>query len=84
MPKMKLCPRCNGSGQIPDPGFTGQALRQKRAAAKLSLRQLAKHSNISAAYLSDLELGRRGTPAETLKRIYQIIHQLTNKRKAKL
>ncbi len=37
----------------------GQSLRACRQAADLSLRELARRCKISAAYLSDMELGRR-------------------------
>lgn len=42
-----------------DHAATGAAFRQFRVSQKVSLRQLAYLAEISAAYLSDLELGRR-------------------------
>lgn len=42
-----------------DHAATGAAFRQFRVSQKVSLRQLADLVGISAAYLSDLELGRR-------------------------
>ena len=44
----------------------GAKLRQLRAAKGLSLSQMAADLNISAAYLSALEHGRRGKPAPGL------------------
>jgi predicted transcriptional regulator len=37
----------------------GEALRRERMKKKVSLRSLAKTLGISAAYLSDVELGKR-------------------------
>ena len=44
----------------------GQKLRQLREAAGLSLRELARDVNVSAPFLSDVELGRRFPKDETL------------------
>lgn len=37
-------------------------LKQKREDKKLSIRQLAKYSGVSPAYISQVEKGQRGTP----------------------
>lgn len=44
----------------------GQRLRDLRESAGLSLREVAKAANISAPFLSDVELGRRFPTNETL------------------
>lgn len=44
----------------------GQRLRLLRERAGLSLREVAKAANISAPFLSDVELGRRFPTNETL------------------
>ena len=44
----------------------GQRLRELRERAGLSLREVAKAANISAPFLSDVELGRRFPTNETL------------------
>ncbi len=49
------CPKCNGTGRIPDP----ERLRKVRLKKGLSLRAMAESIGVSAAYLSDVELGRR-------------------------
>lgn len=49
----------------------GQRLRDLREGAGLSLRELAKAANISAPFLSDVELGRRFPTNETLALIAQ-------------
>lgn len=38
----------------------GNALRENRKRKRISLREMAKRLGISAPYLSDIELGRRG------------------------
>ena len=54
------CPRCDGTGRVPDDRILGAKMRARREATGLSLRDLAKRCGWSAAYVSDLELGRRG------------------------
>lgn len=58
----------------PDPASTmGRRLRELREQAGLSLREVAKAANISAPFLSDVELGRRFPANETLMLIAQKI-----------
>ncbi len=49
----------------------GQRLRELRERAGLSLREVAKAADISAPFLSDVELGRRFPTNETLAVIAQ-------------
>ena len=49
----------------------GQRLRELRESAGFSLREVAKAANISAPFLSDVELGRRFPTNETLALIAQ-------------
>lgn len=53
------CPECRGTGQVPDPRAIGTAMRAKRKATGLSLSEVARRLDVSAAYVSDLELGHR-------------------------
>jgi predicted transcriptional regulator len=55
----RICPTCQGSGQILDDRAIGQEMRRLREAAKVSLRGIAAKLGFSAAYVSDLELGNR-------------------------
>lgn len=57
---LRECPRCVGTGYLLDPVATGGLMRAGREQAAVTLRTLAKRMGISAAYLCDLELGRRG------------------------
>ena len=51
----------------------GQKIRELRGKQDLSLRELAKKIDVSAAFLSDIELGRRYPSDKILLRISQII-----------
>ena len=62
------CPRCNGTGRLPDDRVMGAAMRKRRERAGLSLRELARRLKLSAPYLSDLEVGRRHWNAKNIKR----------------
>jgi DNA-binding transcriptional regulator YiaG len=62
-----VCPSCGGLGSIKR--VSGAYIREVREAANWSLRQMAKKLGISPAYLSDMELGRRGMSEEIAQRI---------------
>jgi len=53
------CPYCRGTGQIPDDRAVGAEMRRLRERSGKSLRAVAGRLGVSAAYLSDLEQGRR-------------------------
>lgn len=55
----KTCKHCNGSGQTVDHEQLGAMMRKLRLQSKLSLREVARRLEFSAAYLSDLEQGKR-------------------------
>jgi transcriptional regulator with XRE-family HTH domain len=58
---------------VTDHTKAGQLIRQARKAAKLSLRSLAKLLDISAPFLSDMELGRRGWSQERFSHAMMLI-----------
>lgn len=62
------CPKCCGTGQVMDPRAQGLEMRQMREKKRVSLRDMAKRLDISAPYLSDLELGRRGWNTDLMER----------------
>lgn len=45
------------------------ALREARKKKKMGLRELARKLGISAAFLSDVELGRRGVSSSLLEKL---------------
>lgn len=47
------------SVDVTDDVATGAAMRQKRESFRLTLRQMGQRMGVSAAFLSDLELGRK-------------------------
>ena len=54
--------------QVVNSQATGAMARLHRAARKLSLRETAIKMGISAAYLSDLETGKRNWTEETVRK----------------
>lgn len=60
------CKHCDGTGVEQDAVAIGKAMREAREKAGQSGRETAKRMGISAAYLSDLELGRRHWGAKQL------------------
>ena len=53
------CGHCGGSGHREM--LDGAAIRSNRESSGISLRRLANEAEVSPAYLSDIELGRRLT-----------------------
>ena len=78
----RICPRCNGTGEIPDDRVIGSQLRKLREDAGLSLREVARRLNYSAAHVSDLELGRRGWSEQRIQAYKQAIGLTVSKHKA--
>ena len=59
----------------PDNTRTGQIARRRRETFGKSLRKTARAMGISAAYLSDLELGHRQWSEELSKKFNEVITQ---------
>lgn len=64
------CPTCNGEGQIRR--VDGTAIRRRRQESDISLRAMALKLEISPAYLSDMELGKRQMSEKTAEEIVGI------------
>lgn len=73
------CPTCKGSGKIKDRDEIGYQLRKMREKKGLSLRKMAKQMKISAAHLSDLELGQRGWSLHHISTFLRILENHTSK-----
>ena len=58
IPPMITCRHCVG-GFVDNPVYQGMMMRKERLKARVGLREVARQLGYSAAYLSDLELGRR-------------------------
>jgi hypothetical protein len=63
------CDQCEGTGRVKSNFYA----RQRRERMGLSLRTVARLMNISAAYLSDLELGRRPWSEKLIKRFQGVL-----------
>lgn len=59
--------------EIVDNAATGNEMRVRRKLAGLSLREIGERLHISAAFLSDLELGRRPWTEERARQYVQAI-----------
>lgn len=73
MNSTKKCVACSGTGRVPNPIATGVQMRQRRERAGVGLRELSRKLGVSAAYLSDLELGRRGWRNLKLLKAYEAL-----------
>lgn len=62
------CPKCDGSGSVLEPKLTGEAMRAFREERDVSVTGVAAELGLSKAYVSDLELGRRGWTTERVRR----------------
>src|SRR6266481_10126333 len=60
----------------------GQKLRELREERDCSLRELAKKLGCSAAFLSDIELGRRYPSDKNLKDLAHLLHTTVDELKA--
>ena len=58
------CPHCNGYGEVDPPKVLARKLRAERNDAGVPLRAVGAVLGLSAAYLSDIELGRRNVTAK--------------------
>lgn len=65
---MKQCPLCGGSGEVHEDREIGAALQKERIDSGISLRTLGGRLGLSAAYLSDLEHGKRRWNADRVSR----------------
>ena len=59
MIRKHICQRCGDSGQIEDDHDIGAKMRSLREENGVTAREMARRLGLSAAYICDLELGRR-------------------------
>jgi transcriptional regulator with XRE-family HTH domain len=55
----RICPRCNGSGNVRKDEEFGAEMRGKREAIGMKLRAVAKLMGLSPSFISGLEKGSR-------------------------
>lgn len=75
MRKKPSCKRCNGTGLEPDHHETGKQMRALREETGRSLRSVASAIGISAPYLSDMELGRRGWSSDMILKVTSALNK---------
>jgi transcriptional regulator with XRE-family HTH domain len=68
-----ICPKCCGTGFLPDQEKIGAELRALRIERKKSLRSVAKRMGFTAPYVSDLELGKRRWSADLINQFKKAI-----------
>jgi len=78
MYKYTVCQNCNGTGKEIDDTRTGETAKYERESAKVSLRGLARACGWSAAYISDLENGRRRWNEIKMTRYVEALEKLRN------
>lgn len=69
--KKERCQRCGGKGWVEG----ASVLRARRLRTKTPLRVIARTMKISAAYLSDLERGKRNWNADLVNRFETALAQ---------
>lgn len=70
--KYETCKRCGTAWTVPEcPTPERHNLRERREQMGLTLRGMATILKISAAFLSDVELGRRNPNEKILKFLFQ-------------
>lgn len=74
MAKTLVCPRCLGSGILPDPRVLGAEMREYRKRLNKSGTSVAAEMGITKGYLSDLELGKREWSTKLVKRFKEACH----------
>lgn len=65
----KPCPRCGA----PTSEVSGASLRKIRETRGIGLNEMARRLGCSAAYLSDVELGRRRVTPKVLRRYDEVL-----------
>lgn len=65
---LMICERCGGTGKVQDPREQGKQMKAMREAKGVSARSVAQALGFSAAYVSDLELGKRAWSGELIGR----------------
>lgn len=71
------CPKCGGTGELPDPVQIGRELKAKRLARGITLEIMGKRLGICQSYVSHLEHGRK---LWTPRRIAAYLQTLKGKR----
>jgi transcriptional regulator with XRE-family HTH domain len=74
---MSVCRRCFGTGVELDLRAAGQQLRSDRTRAGLTALEVARLAKVSAAYVCDIEHGRRAVAGAKAQRIFEVVRRAT-------
>ena len=77
------CPRCKGSGKIPNRATIGAELLKLRTGAGLSRESVRREIKISGVYLFDVENGAKGITQERVKQFKAAVKNLAKQKGAK-
>jgi len=75
-PEKTNCPRCKGSGKIPNPATIGAELLKLRTGAGLSREAVRREMKVSGVYLFDVENGAKGITCERVKQYKAAVKKL--------
>jgi len=78
-PDKTNCPRCKGSGKIPNRATIGAELLKLRTGAGLSREAVRREMKISGVYLFDVENGAKGITFERVKQYKAAVTKLAKK-----
>lgn len=67
------CPRCGGTGEIESDREVGERMRSLREGKGLTLREVSRRMGVSAAYVSDLERGRRAWNTSVTEKYFRAL-----------
>jgi len=73
------CPRCKGSGKIPNPKTIGAELLKLRTDAGLTRESVRREMKVSGVYLFDVENGAKGITAERVAQYKAAVKKLAKK-----
>lgn len=62
--KTRECPKCKGTGKLPDPQSLGSSLRRLRESSGMSVNELARRLAVTTEYIYMIETGKRTAPTE--------------------
>jgi len=74
------CPRCIGSGRIPNPATIGAELLKLRTDAGLTRESVRREMKISGVYLFDVENGAKGITGERIAQYRAAVKKLAKQK----
>ena len=77
------CPRCVGSGKIPNPATIGAELLKLRTDVGLTREAVRREMKISGVYLHDVEKGTKGITGERIAQYKAAVKKLAKAKGAK-